>query len=373
MKTQLRAVIQKELRQTFRDPRMLAMLLMAPMLQTTLLGFAVDLDVDRVATAFEDRDRTPESRALVRGLVAEQTFAEVGETWTPDQTITAGDAQVVVVIPPRTARHLLERRASPVQILVDGTDPTPAQVGVSAAGQYFALRGADQARAVLASSQGTVAPVGTVDVVPRIFYNPQLKTRLYMVPGVAAVVLLIVTTVVTAMGIARERELGTIEQILVTPIRPSTLLVGKTLPFGMIGLVAAGLVISVGTNVFGVPIRGSLPVLLLGTILYLMSTLGTGILISTIARTQQQAILGGFFFILPAMLLSGFMSPIRNMPHWIQLLTLANPVRHYVEILRAVLLKGAGLVDLLRPLSILLAFGIGILSVASLRFQKRIG
>jgi ABC-2 type transport system permease protein len=193
-----------------------------------------------------------------------------------------------------------------------------------------------------------------------------------MVPGVASLVLLVVTTVVTAMGIAREREVGTIEQLLVTPIRPVVLLLGKTLPFALIGLVVAGLVLSVGTNLFDVPVRGSLAAIFVGTVLYLLSTLGAGVFISTVAQTQQQAILGSFFFLLPAILLSGFMTPIENMPAWIQPLTWINPVRYYVEILRAGLLKGAGFAELRFQLGALTVFGVAILGISALRFRKRV-
>lgn len=224
----------------------------------------------------------------------------------------------------------------------------------------------------MAFRSGRALRLPSVEIKVRTLYNPSLKSPIYMIPGVAAVVLLIVTTVVSAMGIARERELGTIEQLLVTPLRPTVLLLGKMLPFAGIGLVTAGMVLGVGTTIFHVPVRGSLVVVFVATLLYLMSTLGVGVFISTVARTQQQAILGGFFFILPAILLSGFMSPIENMPDWIRTLAAINPVRYYVEILRTSLLKGAGFVDLFRPLLALLFFGAGILGLGALRFQKRI-
>jgi ABC-2 type transport system permease protein len=193
-----------------------------------------------------------------------------------------------------------------------------------------------------------------------------------MIPGVAAVVLLVVTTISTAMSIAKERELGTIEQLLVTPMQPATLLFGKILPFAGIGLVVAGVVLAVGTNLFRVPVRGPIHVLILGTAFYLLSTLGTGVLISTVAKTQQQAILGGFFFIMPAIYLSGFMSPVENMPAWIQPLTWINPVRYYVEILRSCLLKGATLSDLWPQLGALVLFGSAIFGASSMRFRKRL-
>ncbi len=356
---------------------MAAILLIAPLLQTTLLGFAVNLDVDRIPTQVSDQDQTPYSRELLAGLLADGTFDEVGVTDDPERSIARGDATVVLVVPKGLSARVAAGLASEVQILVDGTEPIPAQTAMNVAEQYFRIQGVLAAREVLMANQrasgALVALPGSVSLLPRIFYNPSLETTVYMVPGVAAVVLLIVTTVTTAMGIAREKELGTIEQIMVTPIRPSTLLLGKTLPFAGVGLVAAGLVLGLGTNVFGVPIRGSIFALFLSLVVYLLSTLGMGVLISTLARNQQQAILGGFFTIMPSILLSGFMSPIRNMPEWIQWITWINPVRHFVEILRAILLKGAGLADIVQPLSILALFGATILTLASMRFRKRLG
>ena len=212
-----------------------------------------------------------------------------------------------------------------------------------------------------------------IRLAPRILYNPRLKSAMYMVPGVAAMVLLVVTTIVTAMGIARERELGTMEQILVTPLRPWVLLLGKCLPFALIGLVEVWAILTVGSYLFDVPLRGSFVLITVATFFYLFTTLGAGILISTVSRSQQQAILGGFFFMMPAILLSGFMTPIENMPSWLRPLTLLDPVRYYLAILRACLLKGAGFADVRRELVSLAVFGTALITLSSLRFHKRLG
>lgn len=376
MRAELPAVMRKEFRQTFRDRRMAFILIVAPLLQLVLLGYAVDLDVDRVRTAVCDQDRSPESRRIVQGLLADQTLLRVGDTEDPAAPLASGQVQAVVVVPRGFARRLARGDPAQVQVLFDGSDPVRGQVAMGTALQYLQLRSLLLARermAAAAAQQGRTLAWPTIRLEPRILYNPRMKSTQYMVPGVAAITLLIVTTVVTAMGLAREKEMGTIEQLLITPMRPAVLLLGKTLPFALIGLVVAGLVLAVGTHLFEVPVRGSLLAIFTGTVLYLMSTLGTGIFISTLARTQQQAILGGFFFLMPAILLSGFMTPVECMPRWIQPLTWINPVRYYVEILRACLLKGAGLADLLRPLAALLAFGTGILGLAALRFRKRLG
>ncbi|MCC6749119.1 MAG: ABC transporter permease [Deltaproteobacteria bacterium] len=376
MRAELAAVMRKELRQAFRDRRVVFVLIGAPILQLVLLGYAVDLDVDRIGTALCDQDRTAESRALVSALLADGTLRSVGEVSDPTEPLARGTAHAVLVLPRGFAQHLLHGRAAQVQVLLDGTDPIRAQVTLGTALAVLGQRSLELARlrlSAMAALQGVRPVWPAIRVEPRVLYNPRMKSPVYMVPGVAAITLLVVTTIVTAMGLAREKELGTIEQLLITPLRPSVLLLGKTLPFALIGLVVAGLVLAIGTHLFDVPVRGSLFTVFLGTVLYLMSTLGTGVFISTLAATQQQAILGGFFFLIPAILLSGFMSPIESMPTWIQPLTWVNPVRYYVEILRGALLKGASLADLWRPLAALLGFGAGILLLSTLRFHKRLG
>jgi ABC-2 type transport system permease protein len=194
-----------------------------------------------------------------------------------------------------------------------------------------------------------------------------------MVPGIAAMLLLIVTTIVTAMGLSREREMGTLEQVLVTPIRPALLLVGKMAPYVVIGLVDVALLMAAGTWLFGVPLRGQLPVVLVGTLLYLMTTLGVGLLISTVSTTQQQSFLGGFLFIMPAILLSGVVTPIRAMPGWLQAVTYVNPVRYFAEVMRTTLMRGAGFGELWPQLLALAVLGGGVLVAATRRFHERLG
>jgi ABC-2 type transport system permease protein len=222
------------------------------------------------------------------------------------------------------------------------------------------------------ASMGAVRTLPQQRLVPRVLYNPRLKSAIFMVPGVAVMVLLVVTTIVTAMGIARERELGTMEQIMVTPLRPAVLLLGKCLPFAIIGLVDVGTLLCVGSFLFGVPLHGSLLVVFAASALFLFSTLGVGIFISTVSSSQQQAILGGFFFLMPAILLGGFMTPIDNMPGWIRPLTYLDPVRYFLEILRGCLLKGSGFADLWRQFAALAIFGVSIMTLSVLRFRNRV-
>jgi len=239
-------------------------------------------------------------------------------------------------------------------------------VAGAAASRYFGERAAE----LVAARTGRES---RLRLVPRIAYNPSLRTPPYMIPGILAMLLVVVTTIVTAMGLARERESGTLEQVLVTPVAPMELLAGKMAPFLALGLFDVLLVLTVGALLFDLPLRGSLPVLGAGTLLYLLTTLGVGLLISTASRTQQQSFLGGFLFILPAVLLAGVVTPISSMPRPLQLVTYLNPLRYYAEVSRAVLQKGAGAAELWPQLLVLAVFGLAIFGAAALRFRKRLG
>ncbi|NOZ02465.1 MAG: ABC transporter permease [Deltaproteobacteria bacterium] len=378
MSSALYAVMRKEFRQMTRDKRMMALLILAPTLQLFVLGFAANYDVDRIETATCDSDRTAASRALRQGLLADGTFIDVGparDCRRPGDDIRDGRAKVVLVIPDGYARDLASGRTADVQVLVDGTNPVIGRYASSAASTYLNLVSARRqlpSLAAMSAAAGAEIRVPTISVAPRVLYNPAMRSAIFMVPGVSAMVLLIVTTIATAMGLAREREMGTLEQVMVTPISRSELLLGKVMPFVIVGLFDVLLALVVGTWVFHVPVRGSLAVLGLGTCLYLLSTVGVGLLISTVSRTQQQAIMGGFFVMMPAILLSGVMTPIENMPGWLQPVTWLNPVRFFVEILRGVLLKGAGVVDLWIPFVALAAFGPAVVALAVGRFRKRL-
>jgi ABC-2 type transport system permease protein len=371
-RVQLAAVFRKEVRQTVRDRRMMFLLVAAPLIQTVLFGFAVDFDVDRVPTVVVDRDGSADSRAHARRLLADGTLLRVGAAASVAEAeleIDEGRAAAALILPPDLGADLLAGRQAEVQVILDGTDPNRATVASGAASRYFGEVGEALARRRLAAIS---RPVPEIALTPRILFNPGLKTPPFMVPGIAAMLLVVVTTIVTSMGLAREREMGTMEQVLVTPIRPLDLLVGKMAPFVVIGLVDVALLMSAGTWLFEVPLRGNLFGLLVGTLLYLMTTLGVGLLISTLSGSQQQAFLGGFLFVMPAILLSGVMTPIRAMPEWLQLLTYLNPLRYYAEVMRATLLRGAGFAELWPQLAALAAFGGALLALATARFRKRL-
>lgn len=370
--TQLLAVLRKEALQTVRDRRVMFLLIVAPLIQTVAFGFAVDFDVDRVPAVVVDLDKSAESRLHTRRLLADGTlsrFDDTEEIAVAERALERGDAAVALVLPNDLERNLISSHPAAVQVLLDGTDPNRTTVAAGAVARYFGEVGQELADRAL-RMRGLDA--ASTELVPRVLFNPSLRTAPYIIPGVIGMLLLIVTTVVTAMGLSRERETGTLEQVLVTPLAPWQLLVGKMAPFLLIGLLDVALVLVAGAYVFDMPLRGDLRVVATATFLYLLSTLGMGLFIAAASRTQQQAFLGGFLFLLPAILLSGVMTPIRAMPEWLQTLTLLNPVRYYVEAMRAVLLKGAGFSDVTFQLLALTAFGLGIFGFSVLRFRRRL-
>lgn len=369
----LLSLIRKELLQAFRDPRMMAVVLGIPVLQLTVLGFAANLEFLHADTIVVDQDGSEESRAFVRGLEADGTFVPRHES-TIDAAMSAlraNEATVAVVVPPGYGRTLGAGRTARVEVLVDGSDPTRSVAASAALEQYAALCSLEVTLARL--PPGTAPRVPRVALEPRLLYNPSLKSRIFIVPGTGASILLIVTSIITAMGLAREREVGTMEQLLVTPIRPVVLMIGKTVPYALFGLVDQALILVVGNLVFEVPFRGSIPLLFGAALVYLTGTLGLGLVVGTLSRTQQQALMGAFFIIIPAFLLSGMMTPLEAMPDWVQPITWVNPVRYYIEILRSILLRGATLSDIERPLLHLGAIALGFLTLAVFRFRRTLG
>jgi ABC-2 type transport system permease protein len=364
------AVVRKEFLQATRDRRMLFMLLVAPVIQIVVFGFAANLAFEHADVVAVDQDRTQESRAFIEGLGVEGTFklayaSSVGEA---EGAVRDGAAQIALIVPRDFAQRSTAGLPTSVQVLLDGSDPTRGLQAGYAVEAYAMTRSARMA-APLSAAQG----VPQVLLVPRLLYNPALKGRIFMVPGTAASILIIVTTIVTAMGFAREREMGTLEQLLVTPIDPLVLMVGKIIPYACFGLMDASLILIVGNLLFDVPMRGSVPLALLAVSLYLVTTLGTGLLISTLAKNQQQALMAGFFFLLPALLLSGFMTPVDAMPGWIRPVTYLNPMRWFLEVWRTVLLRGGKLGDVIDPLLALTLLSSLVMGFATLRFRKTVG
>ncbi len=368
--TTLLALIRKELLQAFRDPRMMAVVLGIPVLQLTVLGFAANLEFNHADTVVVDQDKTDQSRAFVRGLAADGTFVVTSADSVDEaaEALRANTVTVAVVVPARFGRDVEAGVPTRVQVLVDGTDPTRSVAASAALEQYAALTSLGVTLSRLPA--GVSPKVARVTLEARLLYNPSLKSRIFIVPGTGASILLIVTAIITAMGLAREREVGTMEQLLVTPIRPIVLMIGKTVPYALFGLVDQALILVVGNVVFDVPMRGSVPLLFLCALVYLVATLGLGLVVGTLARTQQQALMGAFFIIIPSFLLSGMMTPLEAMPDWVQPITWINPVRYYIEILRSILLRGATLSDIAGPFARLSAIAISFLAIAVARFRR---
>lgn len=374
----LLALVRKEFRQALRDPRMVWLLVGVPLLQLILFGFVVNLDVDRLPTALCDLDRSPQTRALAERFFADRTFVLKRSPRSAEDAsrlLERGDVVAAVVFPTGFARRLRRGAPAEVQILVDGTDPVRARVAMGAAEQFFGSRALELASTALvgrALASGRAPSLPQIRIEPRLYYNQRLRSPPFMVPGVAATVLMIVTTLVSAMGIAREREMGTLEQVLVTPLGRTTFVAGKILPYALIGLVDVGLILAAGMALFDVPLRGSLATIYAAAALFLLSTLGLGLFISSVSRTQQQALLAGFFLVLPAILLSGFMTPVDNMPAFIRALSYLDPMYYFLEVLRGCMLKGAGFSDFAFELAALGGFGSVIFALSAQRFGKRL-
>ena len=366
-------VIVKELLQLRQDRRMLPVVFIAPVIQLTVFGFAVNTDVDNVPLVLVDRDHSAASRDLVERFQATGAFVLVGsedslssiEPW-----LVAGKAQVALVIGAGYAAARAAGLPAPVQLIADGSDASSATVAMGYAAGLMSSIGAPAPAGVTVRSGPRI---GTVDLVPRVWYNPDLKSRWFYVPAVLAMILMVMTMMLSAMGIVREKEIGTMEQIIVTPIRSWQLIIGKLFPFALIGFVQVFLVTGVAVFGFGVPLRGSFLLLLLLTQLFVLNTLGLGLLVSTIVQNQQQAMMAATFFLMvPMIYLSGLIFPIENMPHAIQLVTYAIPLRYYATIIRGVFLRGSGL-EVLWPEAVTLAcMGVSIVTVAAFRFRKRL-
>ncbi len=374
-------VLRKEFIQALREPRMRVLLFGPPMLQTIIFGFAVNLDVDHARIAWMDLDRTPASRDLRARFEGSGRFEVVLMPRTEDevqQVLDRGDAQAVVRVLPGFARDLERGRPTEVQVLIDGTNSNTASLVSSYAGAVIADFAADalsvrQSVRLLSQNSGAANPAGPqVTARSRVWFNPDLYSRNYFVPGVIANIIMLVTLMLTALAIVREKEIGTMEQLMVTPIRPLELMLGKTLPFAVVGLVDVAMISVLALLVFHIPFRGSVLLLFVCAALFLMTSLGAGLLLSTISQTQQQAMMSSFFFSLPAFMLSGFAFPIRNMPMVVQYLSYLNPLRYFIDIVRGLFLKGVGVPVLWPQMLCLAIYGMGVLGLAIARFQKKL-
>ncbi len=365
-------LMRKELLELKQDPRLFGIVIIAPILQLTVLGYAATTDVKDVPIVVVDTDRSASSRALIHRFEASDNFKIVdmpGSTNEIDDYLDRGEAWMALTIPPDYGRKVESGRPTTLQIVADGTDSNSTGVAMGYAQTVIAGYVQD----LVAAAAPGQPPGGLVRPEIRIWFNPRLISRDFMIPGIVALLLLVVTTNLSAMAIVREKEIGTLEQLNVTPIARWELILGKMLPYAIIGIIDVVLVLIVAIYWFEVPMRGSIPLLFGMCLIYLLSTLGLGLFVSTISSTQQQAMMTTiFFFLMPMIYLSGFIFPIENMPEWIQPLTYLIPLRYFLVILRGIFLKGVGL-EILWPQALaLLAWGLAVLTLATLRSSKRL-
>lgn len=366
-------LIQKELIELRRDPRLFGIVIIAPILQLTVLGYAATTDIWDVPVVVADADRSLASRELIAQFDGSPYFSivdVVGTNAEIDPYLERGLGWMALAIPAGYGRERTSRGGATVQIVADGTDASSTTVALSYAANLIAGYAERVARE---RGPAPAAVAAGVEPVIRVWYNPQLDSRDFMIPGVLALLLLIITSNLTSMAIVREREQGTYEQLIVTPLLRWELVVGKVLPYAVIGLLDVLLVVAVAVFWFEVPFRGSLPLLVALSIVYLMTTLGLGLFVSTVSQTQQQAMMTTvFFFLLPMIFLSGFVFPIENMPQVIQYTTYLIPLRYYLVIVRDIFLKGVGLETFWPDALALAAWGLAILALAVARSRKRL-
>ncbi len=370
----IKSLLIKEFIQIFRDPRMKVVMFISPLLQMLIFGYAANNDINRVKMGIFDQNKTPQTREVIREFTNSTYFVTQKNIDNPrdmQESFDTSEIDLLLRFNSQFSHDFIEANSAELQCIVDGTDSNTALLLLSYANSivydynYLLLK--DRAKEDLRQTS-----VAAVDLRSRVWFNENLESKNYYVPGIIALIVTLITLLLTAMAIVREKEIGTIEQLMVSPIKPFELILGKLLPFAIIGMIDVVFITSVALFWFGVPFRGSIFVLFCGTLVFILNSLGVGLFISTSSSTQQEAMMSTFLFFMPANLLSGFMFPIQNMPLLIQYITYINPLRYYLVILRGVFLKGSGF-DVLWPQFVaLLILGSCLITLSSLRFHKRI-
>ncbi|MEW6440895.1 MAG: ABC transporter permease [bacterium] len=369
----IRHMLRKEFIQVFRDPKMKGVIFLMPVIQVLVFGYAVTTDVRHIVTAVYDLDNSVASRELTARFANSGYFdvvAHVGSDAEARELMDRARVQAILRMDPGFGDDLRAGRTAPLQVIVDGTDSNTAGIVLDYSSKIVGPFSRKVLETRYTRLKGSALAPPRVELETRAWFNENLESRNFYVPGVIAIIVMLITLMLTSMAVVREKEVGTMEQILVTPIRPHEFILGKTVPFALIGFADVVLVTAVGVFWFDVPIRGSLALLFGATALYLMTTLGVGLLISTVSQTQQQAMMSTFFFYFPAVLLSGFMFPIANMPPVVQWLTYLNPLRYFLVIIRGLFLKGVGAEILWPQMAALAVMGFITLWLAARRFRK---
>ena len=361
-------VVKKEFIQAIRNKNNLRMLIIMPVVQLIVLGYAINTDVKHLALDVYDADQTELSRRLVASLKAasyfvvsdQQSSGDYAPLWLLEDRFRLGKSEMALIIPQNFSKQITAGQPVSIGWISDGTDANAARTGMGYASQI-----------VRKFSNAITGLKPNIEIRSDFLYNPEAESVYFMVPGIVATLLTMLTLMMTSMAIVRERELGTLEQVLVTPISTVTFLFGKITAFTATSMLIMGMALSVGVLWFKIPFVGSLPLLIILSLLYLMTTLGIGLFFSTVTSTQQQAMFMAWFFSVFTMLTSGYMTPIANMPDWMQNITLVNPMRYYIEIVRGIMLKGSGVPDLYEHIIALAIFGPLIFTFSALRFHKR--
>jgi ABC-2 type transport system permease protein len=355
---------------------MFGIILIAPVVQLIFLGYAANLDIERIKLVIYDQDKTTTSRKLIDELTSSGYFViqdYVNDYNSVTEFLDYNKAIIALVIPNDFEKNLNRKETAKLQAIFDGSDGNTASI---AAGyfQQIVLQFAQRTTFEMLKRSGTAfLPVGNVTPEIRVWYNPTLKTRNYMVPGIVGLLLSIVTLLLTSLAVVKEKEIGTMEQLIVTPLKPYQIIIGKLVPFILLGFVSIIIVLTAMRFIFNIPVKGSLFFLFLSAFFYILSTLGLGLFVSTISKTQQQAMMIAVFAVMmPMVFLSGFAFPVENMPKIIQYISYIIPLKYFINIIRGVISKGLGFSELWLNAAVLLAMGVVILLLSSLRFQRRL-
>ena len=367
--------IKKEFQQFKRDPKMFGIILIAPVIQLIFLGYAANLDVDKIKMVVYDQDKSNESRKFIEEFTSSgyfQIYSSTNSYNDVTRQIDNGKALLAIVIPTDFENKINRSETVSVQALFDGSDGNTASI---AAG-YMQTVVTSYAKEVMVKRLNRLGmksiPAGSLAAEVRVWYNPTLKTRNFMVPGIVGLLLSVITLILTSLAVVKEKEIGTMEQLIVTPLKPYQIIIGKLVPFVILGFIAVIIVLTAMRFIFAIPVKGDIIFLFVSASFYIFSTLGLGLFVSTISKTQQQAMMLAIFVVLmPMIFLSGFAFPIENMPKIIQYISYVIPLRYFIDIIRGVVTKGLGFADLWLEAVILFLMGVFILSLSSVRFHKK--
>lgn len=368
--------IKKEFLQFKRDPKMFGIILIAPVIQLIFLGYAANLDIEKIKLVVFDQDKSSTSRKLVEELTSSGYFViqdNVNDYKSVTKSLDFNKAIVALVIPNDFEKSLNRKETAKLQAIFDAADGNTASIAAGYLQQIILQFAKNASFQMMQRSGNLIIPVGSISPEIRVWYNPTLKTRNYMVPGIVGLLLSIVTLLLTSLAVVKEKEIGTMEQLIVTPLKPYQIIIGKLVPFILLGFLSIVIVLTAMRIVFDIPVKGSIPFLFLSAFFYILSTLGLGLFVSTISKTQQQAMMIAVFAVMmPMVFLSGFAFPIENMPEIIQYISYIIPLKYFINIIRGVISKGLGFSELWINALVLLIMGIFILVLSSLRFQRRL-